>query len=113
MINADAQPTFRLHSFNASKKSAGCVSIFPSLSRDRLTTTTEGSPVCFVLASFDYPAAIRSTWGRMADEMSGETWNLLNSPVQGQGDVGLGMLLKMTRLDDLGLGELCFQGVDF
>jgi len=49
----------------------------------------------------------------MADEMSGETWNLLNSPVQGQGDVSLGMLLKMTRLDDLGLGELCFQGMDF
>ena len=49
----------------------------------------------------------------MADELSSHTWNLLNSPGEGHGDRGLGMLLKMTRLEDLGLGQLCLPDVDF
>ena|SRR5882762_1541167 len=72
-----------------------------------------GSPVCFILASFNYPGAIKSTWGRMADELSSNTWDLLNSAGQGHKDRGLGMLLKMTRLEDLGLGQLCLPDVDF
>jgi len=69
------------------------------------------SPMCFILASFNYPGAIRSAWGRMAEEMDDEAWGHLNGP--GAGTVPsagqtLGMLVRMTRLDDLGLGQLCF-----
>jgi len=43
--------------------------------------------------------------------MDDATWDLLNGPGEGntQGDIGLGlgMLVKMTRLPDLGLGQLC------
>jgi hypothetical protein len=49
----------------------------------------------------------------MADELSSETWDLLNSPGEGHSDRGLGMLLKMTRLEDLGLGQLCLPDIDF
>ncbi|KAJ8472945.1 hypothetical protein ONZ51_g8185 [Trametes cubensis] len=68
------------------------------------------SPVCFILAAYNYPGAIRSTWGRMAEELDDATWDLLDAPhgpnaVQ---DLGLGMLLKMTRCHDLGLGQLFF-----
>lgn len=45
--------------------------------------------------------------------MSVDTWDLLNSPGEGHGDKGLGMLLKMTRLEDLGLAQLCLPDVDF
>lgn len=73
------------------------------------------SPVCFILASFNYPGAIKSAWGRTGDEMDDMTWQLLNGPGENntQGDIGLGlgMLVKMTRLHDLGLGQLCL-GVD-
>ena len=46
----------------------------------------------------------------MADELDDATWDLLDAPhgpntVQ---DLGLGMLLKMTRCHDLGLGQLFF-----
>ena len=50
----------------------------------------------------------------MADEMDDLTWDLLNGPGEGPapGDIGrtLGMLVKMTRLHDLGLAQLCFGG---
>lgn len=49
----------------------------------------------------------------MADELSSDTWELLNSPGEGHGDKGLGLLLKMTRLEDLGLAQLCLPDVDF
>jgi len=71
------------------------------------------SPVCFILASFNHPGAIKATWGRMGSEMSDDAWASLNSPGEGHGDMGLGLLLKMTRLDDLGLGQLCLPDVDF
>ena len=66
-----------------------------------------GSPLCFILASYNYPGAIRSTWGRMAEELDDATWMLLNGEGVGQPDLGLSMLLKMTRLHDLGLAQLC------
>ncbi|KAI0351652.1 hypothetical protein OH77DRAFT_1410795 [Trametes cingulata] len=65
------------------------------------------SPVCFILAAYNYPGAIRSTWGRMAEELDDATWDLLGAPPRAQ-DLGLGMLLKMTRCHDLGLGQLFF-----
>ena len=72
-----------------------------------------GSPVCFILASYNYPGAIRSTWGRMAEELDDATWDLLDGPGQRANDMGLGMLLKMTRCHDLGLGQLFFPELEF
>lgn len=72
-----------------------------------------GSPVCFIVASFEYPSAIKTTWGRTADEIDDFTWDLLNGPGDGQGDKGLSLLLKMARLPDLGLGQLCLPDIDF
>lgn len=67
--------------------------------------------MCFILASFNYPGAIKSAWGRMEDAMDDATWALLNGPAENnaKSDVGLslGMLMKMTRLHDLGLAQLC------
>ncbi|KAH7882174.1 hypothetical protein F5I97DRAFT_1817382 [Phlebopus sp. FC_14] len=71
------------------------------------------SPLCFIMASFSHPGAIKSTWGRVADEMDDHTWDLLNHPGTGTGDQGLSLLVKMTRLPDLGLGQLCLPDVDF
>ncbi|KAJ6614668.1 hypothetical protein B0H10DRAFT_2221067 [Mycena sp. CBHHK59/15] len=75
------------------------------------------SPVCFILASFNYPAAIKSAWGHTAEEMDDESWALLNSPGEGNANtgvsLGLGMLVRMTRLHDLGLAQLCLPDVDF
>lgn len=49
----------------------------------------------------------------MGDEMDEDSWYLLNGPGDGttHSDLsqGLGMLVKMTRLDDLGLAQLCFS----
>ncbi|RPD76987.1 hypothetical protein L226DRAFT_483228 [Lentinus tigrinus ALCF2SS1-7] len=72
------------------------------------------SPVCFILASYNYPGAIRSTWGRMAEELDDATWDLLDGPGQSApvDDMGLGMLVKMTRCHDLGLGQLFFPDLD-
>ncbi|KAJ6482917.1 hypothetical protein C8R47DRAFT_577324 [Mycena vitilis] len=74
------------------------------------------SAVCFILASYNYPAAIKSAWGHTADEMDDEAWTLLNSAGEGNANsgvsVGLGMLVRMTRLHDLGLAQLCLPDVD-
>ncbi|KAF9228079.1 hypothetical protein BS17DRAFT_745291 [Gyrodon lividus] len=71
------------------------------------------SPLCFIMASFNHPAAIKTTWGRVAEEMDDYTWDLLNGPGVGAGDHGLSLLMKMTRLSDLGLGQLCLPDIDF
>ncbi|KAH7909983.1 hypothetical protein BJ138DRAFT_1009759 [Hygrophoropsis aurantiaca] len=83
----------------------------PQLSREQHISGL-CSPVCFVLASFEYPGAIKTTWGLTAEEMDDRTWALLNGPGEGRGDMGLSMLVKMARLDDLGLGQLCLPGVE-
>ena len=48
----------------------------------------------------------------MAEELSDETWSLLDAPPkpkdESENDMGLGMLLKMSRCHDLGLGQLLF-----
>ena len=70
-----------------------------------------GSPVCFIMASGDFMSAIESAWGHTGDEMSDESWAVLNAGVVGGGELRrvLGMVVKMTRLHDLGLLELCFE----
>ena len=49
----------------------------------------------------------------MAEELDDETWDLLDGPGQRANDMGLGMLLKMTRCHDLGLGQLFFPDMEF
>jgi len=65
------------------------------------------------MASFNFPSVIKSAWGRMGDEMDDTTWDLLNDPVEedATNDTSrtLGMLVRMTRLHDLGLAQLCFD----
>ena len=48
----------------------------------------------------------------MAEELDDTTWDLLDDPGQSTNDMGLGMLLKMTRCHDLGLGQLFFPDLD-
>jgi len=68
-----------------------------------------GSTVCFVVASSNYPEAVRLIFGRSAGEMEEITWEYLNmAGGGGRDDGGLSMMLRMTRLDDLGLGQLLF-----
>ncbi len=70
-----------------------------------------GSPVCFILAAINFPGAIKSAWGRTEDELSDEVWEMLNVNTHEQADqaaASLGLLVRMTRLHDLGLAQLCF-----
>jgi len=52
----------------------------------------------------------------MGIEMDEHSWNLLNGPgdgmTQSELSQGLAMLVKMTRLHDLGLAQLCFGDED-
>nr|GAT58949.1 predicted protein [Mycena chlorophos] len=68
------------------------------------------STFCFIAAAYNYPAAITSAWGTMAEEMDEHAWTLLNtSPEDGDQtrlSLALGMLVRMTRLHDLGLAQL-------
>ncbi|TEB21474.1 hypothetical protein FA13DRAFT_1819523 [Coprinellus micaceus] len=90
------------------------------------------SPVCFVLASFLFQEAIKGAWGKMAEDIDDETWDLLNSPTcdlksllhasmheslptsdtkprsKHDTSAALGMMVRMTRLHDLGLAQLLF-----
>ncbi|KAJ3523954.1 hypothetical protein NMY22_g11211 [Coprinellus aureogranulatus] len=76
------------------------------------------SPVCFVLASFMFQEAIKGAWGKMAEDIDDETWELLNAPqdIQPRGrndtSAALGMMVRMTRLHDLGLAQLLFDQDD-
>jgi hypothetical protein len=82
--------------------------IFPAfISQTQITPA--GSTICFVLASLNYPEAIRLIFGRDAGEMEDITWEYLNTTGSSErDDGGLSMMLRMTRLDDLGLGQLLF-----
>jgi hypothetical protein len=70
-----------------------------------------GSPICFFMSSFHNPDAIRAAWGCMAEELDDATWAALDAPAP-RDDHGLSMLLKMTRLHDLGLAQLCMPELD-
>ncbi|KAG5730273.1 hypothetical protein E4T56_gene10594 [Termitomyces sp. T112] len=83
----------------------------PKMQREQ-TISGLCSAMCFIAASYSYPNAIKSAWGRTAEELDDQTWNLLNGlPEDPVGDPALTMLMRMTRLDDLGLGRLCL-GLD-
>ncbi|KAI0684059.1 hypothetical protein BC835DRAFT_1251213, partial [Cytidiella melzeri] len=70
------------------------------------------SALCYLLVAHNYPGAIRSTFGRRAEDISDEAWDELNGPGAGANDkMGLGMLLKMTRCHDMGLQQLMFPGM--
>jgi hypothetical protein len=72
------------------------------------------SPICFMLAAHRSPTVAKVAWGRMAEDLDDATWELLDESESARTisfettvGVGLGMLLKMTRLHDLGLAQLC------
>ncbi|KAF5389123.1 hypothetical protein D9757_004919 [Collybiopsis confluens] len=80
------------------------------------------SSMCFIVASFSQcdPTTTKSTWGHTADEMDDASWAVLNgasamrlaeTEYEDRGKVLL-MLIRMTRLDDLGLAQLCFPDVN-
>ena len=63
-----------------------------------------------MLASLNYPEAIQLIFGRSAGEMEEITWEYLTTMGSDErDDGGLTMMLRMTRLDDLGLGQLLFS----
>jgi hypothetical protein len=62
--------------------------------------------MCYTVAAFDYPSAIKATYGRMVDEISDGAWDVLNGSGMRQGSESLGRFVRMTRLGDLGLGQL-------
>jgi hypothetical protein len=65
------------------------------------------------MASINYPEAIRLIYGKMAEEMEDVTWEFLNTVGDGRDEEGFSMLLRMTRLHDLGLAQLCLPDVQF
>ena len=75
-----------------------------------LTDTTKGSAPCFTLASYTthpYVAdVVRGAWGRIAEEIDDEITAMLAAPRTSEDDQGLGTVLRVTRLMDLGLGSL-------
>ena len=91
---------------------SGLCARFPSVSIISVFLSIDfaGSTVCFVLASLNYPEAIRLIFGRSAGDMEEITWEYLNAVgSRERDDGGLSMMLRMTRLDDLGLGQLLFS----
>ena len=72
-----------------------------------------GSALCYFLVAHNYPGAIRSTFGRRAEDISDEVWDELDGPGAGAEDrMGFGMLLKMTRCHDMGLEQLILPGLN-
>lgn len=76
-----------------------------------------GSSLCFFLVAHQFPAALRSMWGHMAEELADGTWKELQLDasavaVGAEHDLGLGLLLRMTRRHDLGLRDLLFPDQD-
>ncbi|KAI0342528.1 hypothetical protein BDW22DRAFT_1484736 [Trametopsis cervina] len=74
------------------------------------------SALCYLLVAHAYPGAMRSAFGRRAEDISDEAWAELDRPLvsvgigeeAGKDAMGLGMLLKMSRCHDMGLGQLMF-----
>ncbi|KAK7443571.1 hypothetical protein VKT23_015744 [Stygiomarasmius scandens] len=79
------------------------------------------STICFILASFNQfdPRGTKAAWGHTAEEIDEESWAVLNdrsAMPSGEGQSiarSLAMLVRMTRLPDLGLAQLCFPEVDW
>ncbi|KAJ3818803.1 hypothetical protein F5880DRAFT_1490764 [Lentinula raphanica] len=81
------------------------------------------SSMCFILASFNQcdPRTTKAAWGHTAHEIDDESWAILNGSsalLFGEGSSqnvakALVMIVRMTRLDDLGLAQLCFPDVNW
>ncbi|TDL26976.1 hypothetical protein BD410DRAFT_783090 [Rickenella mellea] len=61
--------------------------------------------MCFMVASFNYPEVGKLVWGKTADELDYATCAALSGSGSGIDDAGLGTLVRMTRLHDLGLDQ--------
>ncbi|KAJ4478132.1 hypothetical protein J3R30DRAFT_3479680 [Lentinula aciculospora] len=78
------------------------------------------SSMCFILASFNQcdPRTTKAAWGHTANEIDDASWAILNGGtpllLKGQNAAqALVMIVRMTRLDDLGLAQLCFPDVNW
>lgn len=69
--------------------------------------------MCFVLACYNHPDLTRDVWGRDASALPDGAIAALAAPGRGADDHSFGLLLRMTRCEDLGLGELLFPGEVF
>lgn len=76
--------------------------------------------MCFILASFNQcdPRTTKAAWGHTAEEIDDASWAILNGAssllVSDQDAANaLVMLVRMTRLDDLGLTQLCFPDMNW
>ncbi|KAF9264537.1 hypothetical protein L218DRAFT_986959 [Marasmius fiardii PR-910] len=75
------------------------------------------SSICFILASVAQcdPLTIKATWGHTAEEIDDKSWSQLSQlseEIRSNNFRELTMVLRMTRLHDLGLGQLCFPDLD-
>ena len=72
-----------------------------------------------MLAGHRAPIAAKVAWGHMAEDLDDVTWGELDKlghpqsakKLPSEAGAGLGMLLKMTRLHDLGLAQLCVPDI--
>ncbi|KIK68121.1 hypothetical protein GYMLUDRAFT_36954 [Collybiopsis luxurians FD-317 M1] len=80
------------------------------------------SSMCFILASVTQcdPRTTKAAWGHTANEIDDQAWAILNGAsslvkdAQTESEAkALVMLIRMTRLDDLGLAQLCFPDVNW
>ena len=51
-------------------------------------------------AACNFPAATKSVWDRTGEELSEDSWALLEHVVSGENDDGLGLMVKMTWQSD-------------
>ncbi|KZT39816.1 hypothetical protein SISSUDRAFT_984358 [Sistotremastrum suecicum HHB10207 ss-3] len=61
--------------------------------------------LCFGVAVYNYPGTV-DAWGLPGWEMDDATRDLLNAPSLGAQDEGLGLLVKLSRLNDPGFQDL-------
>ncbi|ESK96758.1 hypothetical protein Moror_6688 [Moniliophthora roreri MCA 2997] len=76
------------------------------------------SSMCFILAALNQcdPLAMKAAWGSTAEEIDEESWNKISEISRDSSSSAasnLLMVLRMTRLPDLGLAQLCFPDVDW
>jgi hypothetical protein len=74
--------------------------------------------MCFILAALNQcdPATIKAAWGHTAEEIDEAAWTTISQmsrTVQSSAAHELIMILRMTRLSDLGLAQLCFPDLSW
>lgn len=69
--------------------------------------------MCFSVAAYNYLPVASTLYGHTEAELDDASWGVLNGPGMGlsrEADRGLGLLVRMSRMDDLGLESLLGGG---